>query len=61
MHFNERIFASEEEYRQALVQELEERIALANDPNTKWISEAEFDAWVEERLYELEHREAMSV
>ena len=45
-----------EEYRQALVQELDKRIALANDPNTKWISEAEFDAWVEERLYELEHR-----
>jgi len=58
MHFNERTFTSEEDFRRALLQELEERVLLANDPNTKWISEEEFDADVEAYLCELEKRMA---
>ena len=51
---NEQVFASQEEYQRYIVQALEEAVREANDPNTKWITEEEFDAWVEERLYELE-------
>ena len=56
MNFNKRIFASEEEYQQVLIQELEDSIREANDPNTKWLSEKEFWAGVEEHLYKLENR-----
>jgi len=53
MDFNQRIFASEEEYQQCLARELEESMREANDPNTRWLTQEEFWASVEDYLLQI--------
>ena len=48
----------QEDYKEYVRRALEESEREAADPNTKWITEEEFDIWAEGWLYALENRYA---
>ena len=54
----EMVFHNEEEYLEYVRQALEESEREAADPDTRWITEADFMEWAEEWLYALENRYA---